>query len=501
MDDFMRDMERGADKIYMPLPEFDYVGEMYLTDTDKYLLTMEDGSLLDFQKDELEDALDLRARFNNLGKRVTLRAGEFSQTKIDASFHTPYRSLEEIGMLHEGDVVHFQDGDRIKIYWENKINVNSPYFHQFEGENIDDPDGMGSGVCFNINQAVKIELIMRGQTYELNDKELEHARQMEPLIRQNFEECMRNGEDKPPKDDYSMEELRQENDAAYSALRAAYGDQPVSFFLYEDDVLVHSLQQRDEMRAREIMKKVLAYTASKEDAYLNLRERIQTRSYRMLDIPNGVVNWLESYANTYFAKEKAKNMENSDVWSILPEGWEWRHYGDGSGGLSAPDGTTYFQYDLQTREFKLDMKKKDWSYRDDLSLREFVLYAEDEVMDKLSSKELEMPEQIAKTPSLFNKSFMDQVLEGQATLDEIDDYVDHWHDMEDFGEKERDMTLREYLGLTAAEYERWGRNGDEVLQDVLNSRRKDMKSQESHTSPNEDGATEHGTVRRPHRSR
>lgn len=427
MDDLTKKMEKGEEPIYMPLPEFDYVGEMYLTDADKYLLTMEDGSLLDFPKDELEDALNLRAGFNNLGKGVFLKHGEFSQNKIDARFRTPYRKLEEIGMLHEGDIVHLQDGDRIKVSWENKINVNSPYFHQFEGENLDDPNGKDSRLCFNINQAVKIDLIMWGQTYKLNDEELEHARQMEPLIQQNFEECMRNEEDKPPKDDYSMEELRQENDAAYSALRAAYGDQAVPLFLYEDEVL--SPQERDEMRAREIMKKVLTYTASKEDAYLNLRERIQTRSYQMLDMPNGVVSWLESYANTYFAKEKAKNMENSDVWSILPEGWEWRHYGDGSGGLSAPDGTSYFQYDLQTREFKLDMKKKEWSYRDDLSLREFVLYAEDEVMDKLSSKELEMPEQ------------------------------------------------------------------------MLNSRRKDMKSQESHTSPDEDGATEHSTVRRQRKPR
>lgn len=212
-------------------------------------------------------------------------------------------------------------------------------------------------------------------------------------------------------DDFVLEELRQENDAAYSALRAANGDQPVPF-AWNDEVL--SPQQRDEMQAREIMKKVLTYTASKEDAYLNLRERIQTRSDRMMDISDGVASWLEAYADTYFAEEKAKNMENSETRSILPEGWKWHHYEDGSGALYAPDGNSYFEYDLYTREFKLDMKKKSgWSYRDNLSLREFVLYAEDEVMEKLVSKEL----------------------------------------------------------------------------------------QESHTSPNEDGDTEHSTVRRPHKSR
>lgn len=68
MDDLTKKIEKGEAHMYMSLPEDGYVGEMYLTDTEKYLLTMEDGSLLDFQKDELEDALDLRARFNNLGK-------------------------------------------------------------------------------------------------------------------------------------------------------------------------------------------------------------------------------------------------------------------------------------------------------------------------------------------------------------------------------------------------------------------------------------------------
>ncbi|MBD5556421.1 MAG: pentapeptide repeat-containing protein [Roseburia sp.] len=201
---------KSVEKTYVPIPGSSYVGEVFLTDTGKYLLTLEDGSLLDFPADELEDVLSFRSGLSNLGKEVTLKHGEFAKAKIDISFDTPYHSLEEIGMLHEGDIVHLQDGDRIKVYWGNKINVNSPYFHQFEGENLDDPNGKDSGLCFNINQAVEIDLITRGQTYKLNDKELEHAKQMEPLIRQNFEECMRNGEDKPPKDDYSMEELRQE---------------------------------------------------------------------------------------------------------------------------------------------------------------------------------------------------------------------------------------------------------------------------------------------------
>ena len=31
----------------------------------------------------------------------------------------------------------------------------------------------------------------------------------------------------------------------------------------------------------------------------------------------------------------------------LPEGWEWRHYGDGSGSLRDPNGKAWISYDRQ----------------------------------------------------------------------------------------------------------------------------------------------------------
>ena len=31
--------------------------------------------------------------------------------------------------------------------------------------------------------------------------------------------------------------------------------------------------------------------------------------------------------------------------ATLPEGWQWRHYGDGSGSLHAPDGRVAVGYD------------------------------------------------------------------------------------------------------------------------------------------------------------
>lgn len=34
----------------------------------------------------------------------------------------------------------------------------------------------------------------------------------------------------------------------------------------------------------------------------------------------------------------------------LPDGWKWRCYDDGSGSLDAPDGESFFAYDLCTGE-------------------------------------------------------------------------------------------------------------------------------------------------------
>lgn len=150
--------------------------------------------------------MKIRSELGSLGKEVPLKHDGVAKAEIDISFDTPYRSLGEIGMLHKGDIVYLPNGDRIKVSRENVINANSFDFLQFEGENLDDPEGKDVGYCFNINHVVKIDPI-RGQTYTLNEKELEHARQMEPLIRQNFEECMEDDEDKQPMEKLTSKEL------------------------------------------------------------------------------------------------------------------------------------------------------------------------------------------------------------------------------------------------------------------------------------------------------
>jgi hypothetical protein len=49
--------------------------------------------------------------------------------------------------------------------------------------------------------------------------------------------------------------------------------------------------------------------------------------------------------------------------------------------------------------------------------------------------------------------FFELYSRGKVQADEIDDYMDRWHDSAD--ERAAGLTLHEYLGLTKAEYDRW----------------------------------------------
>jgi hypothetical protein len=51
-----------------------------------------------------------------------------------------------------------------------------------------------------------------------------------------------------------------------------------------------------------------------------------------------------------------------------------------------------------------------------------------------------------------NRTFLEQYLIGQATVDEIDDFVDRWH------AGESTASLADFLGFTASEYASWVEN-------------------------------------------
>jgi len=65
-------------------------------------------------------------------------------------------------------------------------------------------------------------------------------------------------------------------------------------------------------------------------------------------------------------------------------------------------------------------------------------------------------------------TFIDLCLRGTALPDQIDDYVDAWHD----GEKGQDLELREFLGMTAHEYSIWMRDSNAIHAIIASKRSK-----------------------------
>jgi hypothetical protein len=65
---------------------------------------------------------------------------------------------------------------------------------------------------------------------------------------------------------------------------------------------------------------------------------------------------------------------------------------------------------------------------------------------------------------MYENSFVQKCLNGEADLLELDEYIEYWHT------HEVDVTLREYLGLTPSEYEEWGKGSDSIFRDILRCR-------------------------------
>lgn len=67
----------------------------------------------------------------------------------------------------------------------------------------------------------------------------------------------------------------------------------------------------------------------------------------------------------------------------------------------------------------------------------------------------------------MSKSFIDRCITGDAFLDEVDEYVDAWHD----DDTSEDVELYEYLGMTLLEYSLWVTN-PKILGSIVDERRK-----------------------------
>jgi len=69
----------------------------------------------------------------------------------------------------------------------------------------------------------------------------------------------------------------------------------------------------------------------------------------------------------------------------------------------------------------------------------------------------------------MNSSFIEKCINGDASLDEIDDYIDEWHD----SDSTNDLELHEFLGMSWEEYSLWAIKPS-LLAEILNHRKQDV---------------------------
>ena len=74
---------------------------------------------------------------------------------------------------------------------------------------------------------------------------------------------------------------------------------------------------------------------------------------------------------------------------LLPEGWMWEQYIDGSGHLVSPEGACYFGYDMLTKEYVDPLKEKWDDFPDYVSLDEFMKFAEKKILEYQKSGKLQ----------------------------------------------------------------------------------------------------------------
>uniref|UniRef100_UPI003FEE9BA3 hypothetical protein n=1 Tax=Ruminococcus bromii TaxID=40518 RepID=UPI003FEE9BA3 len=65
---------------------------------------------------------------------------------------------------------------------------------------------------------------------------------------------------------------------------------------------------------------------------------------------------------------------------------------------------------------------------------------------------------------MYEMNFINNCLYGLTDIDEIDDYVEAWHN------GQSNLKLSDYLGMTQDEYEAWIQKDDSVLRDILRCR-------------------------------
>lgn len=66
------------------------------------------------------------------------------------------------------------------------------------------------------------------------------------------------------------------------------------------------------------------------------------------------------------------------------------------------------------------------------------------------------------------KNFIEDFFEEGLMIEDIDDYVEYWHN------NETSCSLKEFLGLDNFEYQIWLQKGNDVIRDILYCRRHNL---------------------------
>lgn len=86
---------------------------------------------------------------------------------------------------------------------------------------------------------------------------------------------------------------------------------------------------------------------------------------------------------------------------------------------------------------------------------------------------------------MIPSDYINDVLNGEAILDDIDEYVSFWH------ERKIELTLQQFLGFTDYEYGCWLERGNSVVRDILFCRRSGRSLEEYDSET--DGKTKNRT--------
>lgn len=73
---------------------------------------------------------------------------------------------------------------------------------------------------------------------------------------------------------------------------------------------------------------------------------------------------------------------------------------------------------------------------------------------------------------MCENSFIQKCLNGEADISELDTYVENWHT------HAMEVSLRDYLGLTPAEYKAWSTGNDSIFRDIIRCRMEGISFEE-----------------------